>query len=82
MKKRLRVFRRQRRPRPTRSHPKLHIESLEHRIVLDSTVVFNELMYNPPGDTDDTQEWIEFYNQLAVDMDVSDVALPGLTPFV
>ncbi|NQU21726.1 MAG: hypothetical protein HQ567_10615, partial [Candidatus Nealsonbacteria bacterium] len=56
------------RPKPARrggrsrsrtSRP-LRIETLEDRRVLDSTVVFNEVMYNPPGiDTDDSLEWIE-----------------------
>ena len=65
-----------------RSGRKFHLESLENRIVLDSTVVFNELMYNPAGDTDDSQEWIELYNQLAVDMDVSEWQLAGGVDFI
>ena len=55
----------------------LHFQLLEKRLVLDSTVVFNELMYNPPGNSDDTLEWIELHNQLAVNMDISDWALEG-----
>ncbi|RIK79889.1 MAG: hypothetical protein DCC68_12250 [Planctomycetota bacterium] len=47
----------------------LRIEPLEARIVLDSTVVFNEIMYNPAGDG--TPEWIELHNQMAVNVDVS-----------
>ncbi len=43
-------------------------ESLEGRVVLDSTVVFNEVMYNPGVDQE--LEWIELYNQMAVDMDL------------
>ena len=31
-------------------------EGLERRRLLDSTVVFNEIMYNPPGGTDETLE--------------------------
>ncbi|MEX2188122.1 MAG: lamin tail domain-containing protein [Pirellulales bacterium] len=46
------------------------VEALEPRLVLDSTVVFNEIMYNPAGD-DTGREWIELHNQMAVDMDVS-----------
>ena len=46
------------------------IESLESRIVLDSTVVFNEVMYNPQG-TEETLEWIELHNQLALDVDLT-----------
>ena len=63
------------------SQQKLNLETLENRIVLDSTVVFNELMYNPVGDTDDSGEWIELYNQLAVDMDVSEWRLEGGVDF-
>ena len=60
----------------------LRIEPLEDRRVLDSTVVFNEVMYNPPGiDTDDSLEWIELYNQLAVNMDVSEWELEGGVDF-
>ncbi len=51
-------------------------ESLESRIVLDSTVTFNELSYNP-GDKQDL-EWIELYNQMAVDMDLSGWSIAGV----
>jgi len=49
------------------------VEALEQRIVLDSTVVFNEIMYNPAGigAASDNLEWIELHNQMAVDMDLS-----------
>jgi hypothetical protein len=53
------------------------LEHLEERRVLDSTVVFNEIMYNPPDADDTRMEWIEFYNQLTVDMDISDWVLTG-----
>ncbi|MEX2188301.1 MAG: lamin tail domain-containing protein [Pirellulales bacterium] len=46
-------------------------------MVLDSTVVFNEVMYNPLGDTDDSLEFVEFFNQLSVDMDVSNWTIEG-----
>ena len=59
------------------SRTRLGAETLEPRIVLDSTVVFNELMYNPPDDMAETNEWIELYNQLAVDMDISEWELDG-----
>ena len=49
---------------------RLYLERLETRFCLDSTVVFNELMYNPGADQD--LEWIELHNQMAVDMDLSD----------
>ena len=62
-----------RRRRPTT----LRLESLESRRVLDSTVVFNEIMYNPLGGNDGTKEYIELHNQLVVDMDISDWRLEG-----
>ena len=39
----------------------------------DSVVVFNEIMYHPPIDTD--IEWIELHNQLAIDVDLSNWSL-------
>lgn len=42
----------------------------------DSTVVFNEVMYHPSTGGDEV-EWIEFHNQMAVDMDLSDWSLKG-----
>ena len=58
----------------------LRLEALEERRVLDSTVVFNEVMYNPVGN-DASGEWIEFYNQLAVDIDISEWQLTGGVEF-
>ncbi|MCH8921798.1 MAG: lamin tail domain-containing protein [Planctomycetes bacterium] len=52
-------------------------EALEKRLVLDSTVVFNEIMYNPLDDPNNGLEWIELHNQLAVDMDISEWHLEG-----
>jgi len=46
------------------------LESLEIRLVLDSTVVFNELMYHPPPGQE-SLEFVELHNQMAVDMDIS-----------
>jgi hypothetical protein len=48
-------------------------EALEQRVMLDSTVIFNEIMYNPAGTgaASDSQEWVELYNQLGVDVDLS-----------
>jgi hypothetical protein len=54
----------------------LVVESLEPRQLLDSTTVFNELMYDLQGDEQDT-EWVELYNQLAIRMDLSDWSLSG-----
>jgi len=53
-----------------------HIETLEPRLVLDSTAVFNEIMYNPPGE-DAGAEWIELYNQLSVNIDLSNWTIEG-----
>src|SRR5687768_7152140 len=42
----------------------------------DSTVVFNEVMYHPPGN-EELLEWVELHNQMAVDMDISAWSLRG-----
>lgn len=55
----------------------LQFQKLEERVVLDSTVVFNELMYNPAGNSDGMLEWVELHNQLSVNMDISDWKLEG-----
>ena len=52
-------------------------EALEHRRVLDSTLVFNELMYHPAAERDGSGEWIELYSQMSVDMDLSGWSLQG-----
>ena len=49
----------------------LLFEPLERRIVLDSTVVFNEIMYHPADSPEDALEWVELTNQMAIDMDIS-----------
>lgn len=51
-------------------------ERLEPRHVLDSVVVFNELMYHP-ADQDTRGEWIELRNLLSVDVDMSGWSLQG-----
>ncbi|MEZ6116710.1 MAG: lamin tail domain-containing protein [Pirellulaceae bacterium] len=63
----------------TKVNSKKHrgLEHLEARYVLDSTVVFNEIMYNPAQAEDAGLEWVEFYNQLVVDIDISDWVLEG-----
>ncbi len=63
--------------REIRRRRRLQAEPLEYRICLDSTVVFNEVMYNPPGDNERQGEWIELHNQLSVDMDISEWQLAG-----
>ena len=57
-------------PTSRRRRRRLSAEPLEPRIVLDSTVVFSEIMYNPPG-TDESLEWVELHNQMAVNVDIS-----------
>jgi hypothetical protein len=52
------------------------LESLEQRLVLDSTMTFNEIMFNP-ATTDESLEWIELYNQMSVNLDVSGWSISG-----
>lgn len=63
--------------RPRASKRSLSIESLEARLVLDSTVVFNEIMYHPAGNAPE-MEWVELHNQMGVDMDLSRWRLDGI----
>ncbi len=42
----------------------------------DSVVVFNEIMYHPRDP--DSVEWIELYNQMAVDVDISRWSIDGI----
>ena len=51
-------------------------ETLEPRYLLDSTVVINEIMYHP-ADTEEQLEWVELYNQLSVDLDLSGWTVRG-----
>lgn len=46
-----------------------------HAAPSDSIVVFNEVMYHPADPVD--SEWIELYNQMAVDVDMSGWQLSG-----
>jgi hypothetical protein len=46
------------------------------RVAADSTVVFNEVMYHPPAN-EAQLEWVELYNQMAVDMELSGWQLSG-----
>ena len=41
----------------------------------DSVVVFNEIMYHPR--TGDDVEWVELYNQMGIDIDISGWSLQG-----
>lgn len=49
---------------------------LNTSLALDSVVLFNEIMYHP-ADQESSQEWLELYNPLAVDMDLSDWSITG-----
>ena len=59
------------RPLRCRWRRQLRQESLEQRLALDSTVVFNELYYHPSRDQPTNLEWIELHNQMSVNMDIS-----------
>lgn len=48
----------------------------------DTIVTFNEIMYNPVGNTDSRLEWIELHNQLAIRMDISNWRLSGGVNYV
>ncbi len=52
------------------------IERLESREVMDSTVVFSELMYHPRDN--ENLEWIELRNLMSVDMDLSRWSIEGV----
>ncbi|MCA9247973.1 MAG: lamin tail domain-containing protein, partial [Planctomycetales bacterium] len=51
-------------------------ELLESRRLLDGTVVWNEIMYHP-ADGNAAGEWVEIYNALSVDVDLSGWAING-----
>ncbi len=57
-------------------HHHSDLELLEVRRVLDSVVVFNELMYHP-AEGDVRGEWVELKNLLSVDVDLSGWSLQG-----
>jgi hypothetical protein len=50
------------------------------RIQADSVVVFNEVMYHPESAS--AGEWIELYNQLAIDVDLSGWSIRGGVDYV
>ena len=56
--------------RTSKKRQTLFAETLEPRRVLDSTVVFNEIMFHP-ADNGEQLEFVELHNQMAVDMDIS-----------
>ena len=47
--------------------------------MLDSTIVFNEIMYHPADDG--VPEWVELHNQMAVDVDLSGWSLRDAVRF-
>ncbi|HTI99972.1 MAG TPA: lamin tail domain-containing protein [Dongiaceae bacterium] len=47
----------------------------------DAALVFNEIMYHP-ATNEAASEWIEFYNQLAVDLDISGWSVSGDIDYV
>jgi len=61
---------------PSFQRRRLSLERLEQRLVLDSTLVFNEIFYHPASDQAGL-EWIELHNELAIDLDVSRWRLSG-----
>ena len=63
-------------PRLWQSSRRCSLEPLESRVVLDSTLVFNELMYHPPDDNSQL-EWVEFYNQMSINVDLTGWQIGG-----
>ncbi|MBE7498858.1 MAG: lamin tail domain-containing protein [Verrucomicrobiales bacterium] len=47
-----------------------------NRLHADTALVFNEVMYHP-ATNEPAMEWVEFYNQMAVDLDVSGWRVTG-----
>ena len=58
----------------------LRFEWLEAKLALDSGVVFNEIMYHPSGDNP-SLEWVEIYNQMSADIDISEWKLDGAVEY-
>ena len=58
------------------SHLRILSLTLVVSLQADSTVVFNEVMYHPPAN-EAALEWVELYNQMAVNMDLSSWSLDG-----
>jgi hypothetical protein len=63
----------------SRRNRKRLFETLERRYVLDSALMFNEVMYAPDGG--DALEWIEFHNPMSIDVDVSKWEVQGGVTF-
>ena len=56
------------------------LETLEPRIVLNGTVVFNEISYHP-ADGENSQEWVELQSLNTIDFDLSNWSLRGGVDF-
>jgi hypothetical protein len=56
------------------------VRFLAGRVSADSTVVFNEIMYHPAVN-EPVSEWIEFHNQMSVNMDISAWSVEGGVQF-
>src|ERR1043166_1018941 len=50
------------------------------RTAADSVITFNEIMYHPAGD-DPKAEWVELYNQMSINMDISKWRITGAIDF-
>lgn len=58
----------------------LRFEALEPKLALDSGVVFSEILYHPSGENG-LLEWVELYNQMCVDLDISGWKLDGAVSY-
>ena len=56
------------------------METLEPRVVLNGTVVFNEISYHP-ADGENSQEWVELQSLNTIDFDLSNWSLRGGVDF-
>src|SRR6267378_1915425 len=54
----------------------LGLATLPLAVRADTSIVFNEIMYHP-ATNETTMEWLELYNQMAVDVDMSGWSLDG-----
>ena len=54
----------------------LALQGMAPRAHADSVVVFNEIMYHPRSDSN-MPEWIELYNQMTINVDISDWSIGG-----
>ncbi len=71
-----RASQRRRSNRLAPQHSGHSLERLEARLVLDSTVVFSEIMYHPQSGNA-ALEWVELHSEMDVPMDLSGWSLAG-----